>query len=438
MIVRKPKVCKPANAPTVPTAAPQRSKPTAAPSRSKPNVRLGGLDVEFRAKVGESLWCVARAPSGLLAAATAEGVVVFVDGARGAIRARSEATGEPPNAMAFTGDSRFLLCCADDGCARALDAANGGVIFEHTVAEEPVAGKRPRVVAADHCIALADALVAAAGRLIHACAVPSGTLEHALSADAPVRALRGAAPGAAPGWAYAAAYTGGVLLVSRGGEIVRELQSERPLRSLATSERWLAAAAFDGTVELWENVAEPAASPDGGAGHQLQAHCGSDAEALCWSADGGGLALSGKSAAVFDFTGANPPHPYRRAAGARGEPDPLPRVCMDDKHARWVAWAPHSEPRGAATTLATASSDGTVRVWQPRGTPLRKGGKGDPAQPERMKPQFYTFLKRDAAHPSGDAVGVSALVWLGEEVVAVGYETGDIVAWRLGGAAEEE
>ena len=48
MIVRKPKVCKPANAPTVPTAAPQRSKPAAAPSRSKPNVRLGGLDEALR------------------------------------------------------------------------------------------------------------------------------------------------------------------------------------------------------------------------------------------------------------------------------------------------------------------------------------------------------------------------------------------------------
>ena len=428
-IFRRPKLCQRANAP---------AEPTAAPSRSTLKVRLGGLEVAFHATVGESLWCVAKAPSSLLlAAATAEGVVAFVDGANGAIRARSEATYEPPNAMAFTDDSRFLACCADDGCARVLDAASGSLIFEHVVAEDLGSGKRPRAVAADHCIALSDALVAAAGRLIHVCAVPEGKLEHALSAAAPVRALRGAAPGAAPSWAYAAAYTGGVLLVSRSGEIVRALTSERPLRSLAASERWLAAAAFDGTVELWD-VAEPAAAaaPQGdGAGHRLQAHCGSDAEALCWSADGGSLAVSGKSAAVFDFTGANPPHPYRRAAGARGEPDPLPRVCMDDAHARWVAWAPHSEPRGVTTTLATASSDGTVRMWQPRGTPLRKGGKGDPAQPERMKPQFYTFLKHDAAHPSGDAIGVSALVWLGEEIVAVGYETGDIVAFA--GAAGE-
>ena len=33
---------------------------------------------------------------------------------------------------------------------------------------------------------------------------------------------------------------------------------------------------------------------------------------------------------VFDFTGANPPHPYRKGSGAMGQPDPVPRVCMAD------------------------------------------------------------------------------------------------------------
>ena len=48
-----------------------------------------------------------------------------------------------------------------------------------------------------------------------------------------------------------------------------------------------------------------------------------------------------------------------------------------------------------------------------------------------MKPQLYTFLQHDAAHPSGDAVRACALVWLGADVVAVGFATGDLVAWRV-------
>ena len=38
-----------------------------------------------------------------------------------------------------------------------------------------------------------------------------------------------------------------------------------------------------------------------------------------------------------------------------------------------------------------------------------KGGKGDPSKPQLMKPQFYTFLQADAAHPSGDAVRACGL-----------------------------
>jgi hypothetical protein len=70
-------------------------------------------------------------------------------------------------------------------------------------------------------------------------------------------------------------------------------------------------------------------------------------------------------------------------------------------------------------------------VWRPRGLPLRRGGKGDPSKPQLMKPQLYTFLQHDAAHPSADEVRACSLMWLGEDVVVVGYATGELVAWRV-------
>ena len=131
--------------------------------------------------------------------------------------------------------------------------------------------------------------------------------------------------------------------------------------------------------------ATPAAVAAAGlAPHRLQSYAGSDGEVLHWSPDGGGIAVSGARAAVFDFTGANPPHPYRKGSGAMGQPDPVPRVCMAEAPVQAVAWAPlgaGEEDGGvhAAATLATLGSDGGVRVWRPRGLPLRRGGKRDPS-----------------------------------------------------------
>ena len=59
-------------------------------------------------------------------------------------------------------------------------------------------------------------------------------------------------------------------------------------------------------------------------------------------------------------------------------------------------------------------------------------------EPQMMKPQFYTFVNHDATHPSGEAVKACALMWLQEDVVAVGYFTGEIVAWRVGGGGPAE
>ena len=67
---------------------------------------------------------------------------------------------------------------------------------------------------------------------------------------------------------------------------------------------------------------------------------------------------------------------------------------------------------------------------RPRGR-LRKGGQGRADRPETMRPQFFAFPKRDAAHPSGDAAAPAALAWLGDGTVAACYEAGDVVAWRL-------
>ena len=59
-----------------------------------------------------------------------------------------------------------------------------------------------------------------AGSSVDTCAVPAGRL---VVADAPVRALCRA---------YATAHQGGVLLVSRAGEVALRLASGRTLRSL--------------------------------------------------------------------------------------------------------------------------------------------------------------------------------------------------------------
>ena len=420
---------------------PSRRAPS--PSEAQPSVRKGGLEPIFKVKVGEHLACVAVAPDRLsLAAATGTGAVVFIDAADGATRARFEGAGaeEAPNALAFGSDSRWVVAAYDDGYARVAAADSGTLLVEHAVAEAPTEGKRARRCAADHVVTLASAFasssrlafVAAAGRLVHAVAVPGGALEHALVAEKPVRGLCVPPPGGAQAWAYAASHQGGVLLVSRRGEVVRRLSSDEPLRAVAAFGRWLAAAAFDGSVELWDVAASSgkAAGP-GGSDHLLRTSCGSDGEALAWAADGSGLAVSGKRAAIYDFTGLNPAHPYRRGDGAPGAPDPVPIVCMDDGHHERVAWAPHARGRGAATTLATLGRDGALRLWQPRGRPLRKGGNGNPAQPERMKPQFYTFVKLDAAHPTGAAVRARGLDWLSETAVVAGFANGDVVAWRL-------
>ena len=52
----------------------------------------------------------------------------------------------------------------------------------------------------------------------------------------------------------------------------------------------------------------------------------------------------------------------------------------------------------------------------------------------RDKPRrdrFYTFPRQDAAHPTGAAIEPAALLWLREDALAVGYSTGEIVAWRV-------
>lgn len=400
----------------VPSSKAEAPAAPAAPSR--PVLRLGGLDVAWRVSLGRIRCAAVR--DGRLAAATDDGAVVFLD-AGGAVAARSAPVEDSEaNDVALGADGSWAVACYDDGYARVASARDGALLLEHAVAAPAAAGKRQRRVAATRVLALPrNRFAAAAGRLVHAVDARSGALAHAVACDAPVRGLC-AAPPAVQSWAYGCSHGGGVVLVADDGSVAARLASARPLRALAASATWLAAATFDGAVELWD-AAAPGGEPDGAVA--LRSSCGCDGAHCAWSGLGD-LAVSGARAAVFDFSGDAPHHPYRRGpAPAPGEPDPVPRVCMAEGPAVRVAWGP-----GGA--LATAAADGVVRVWRPRGR-LRKGGQGRADRPETMRPQFFAFPKRDAAHPSGDAAAPAALAWLGDGTVAACYEAGDVVAWRL-------
>lgn len=415
--------------------------PSSAPS-ARPTALKGGLDVLFHVQLGEHLERATLSPCRqIYAAASIAGSIILVEMTHGTVLRRSEEPlgGEPPNALAWSLDSTWLVGCSDDGHARVVSVSSGAVVCSHAVSEEPEPGKRRRCVACENVVAIADsAFVAAAGTLVHACEVPSGRLRHTLSTGAPVRGLCRSPSGLMAHWAYAAAYKGGVVLVSSGGAVVCQLSVRGHPRSLSVSDQWLAVAAFDGSIALWDVAKRAEAERPGEAERTCNAFCGTDGAALEWSTDGGGLAASGKRVAVIDFTGRHaPPHPYASAAfaaasyqGRPGEPDPVPRVCMGGEDALFMAWAPPAD-NAAATTLATAREDGVVQLWRPWEQPLRKGGVGNPDRPQLMKPQFYTFLKADATHPSGDASQPCGVAWLDERRVAVCYEQGDLVARTL-------
>lgn len=419
-------------APAVQNAfAPQRASSSEAPPQ--PVSTKGGLEVIFQAQFEVGLHSAVKMPHGpLLVAATADGSVKFVDSSDGSVVARSDDVhDDPPNVIVCA--SQWVLYCTDDASVQAI-SIDGAVMHQHTVVEPAQDGKRQRCCPVDHAVVLDDhAYVAAAGRLVHACRV-DGNLEHTVNLESPVRAMC-AAPSSDESmsmWAYAIACSGGVQLISRAGEMMRQLDSQRMLLSLSASGPCLAAGAMDGTIELWDLV-----TPRHGNSTchwALRGYCGSDGNGLAWRADGGGLTITGKRAAVFDFTGANPHHPYRNKdlpPAEPGQPDVVPRVGMSDP-AKFVAWAPRaSESPTHPTEMATLDGLGVVRLWNPHGMPMRKGGNGNPSQPQLMKPQFYIFPKHDATHPSGEAKEACALMWLREGVVAVGYFSGEIVAWRI-------
>ena len=430
----------------------------------------GGLTPLWVAKLGNGL-CSAVVGGDLVAAATANGVA-FLNSADGAVASKCDDDGldDVPNVLAFASKGH-VIHCGDDGCVRVVSVA-GALVQMHEIKEPAAEGKRPRTAPIDHAVALSGAgFAAAAGRVVHSCRMTEASakerapfaLEHALQLEAPVRAMCAAPPGE-ESWAYAIAFSSFVQLVASGaGEVVGRLSSERLLKSLSPAGHWLAAAATDGTVDLWDIAGEadlasladdPSTIAPRPADHVLRAYCGSDGAAIGWRSDGGAFAISGKRAAVFDFTGANNPHPYRPkgvAPTAPGQPDTVPRICMSDAVSR-VAWAPPKRRLAGASSgigatlaalndalaenlnsseLATVSDDGVVRLWDPHSPPLRKGGNGNPAEPHKMKPQFYTFTTHDAAHPSEEAKKPAALVWLRADAVAVGYFCGDVVAWRV-------
>ena len=267
-------------------AAFSQSKSLAAPSApARPTVTKGGLDALFHVQLGEPLESAAASPCGKTLAISATGSVVLLD-SHGTIIRRSDAVGEdPPNVIAWSSDSRWVGCCSDDGYARIVAVESGALAIEHLIAEEPAPGKRTRCVPSEHCLFVggtssasgATSFVGAAGPLIHACEVPGGKLVYSVSTDAPVRAMCRSPPSLVALWAVAAAYKGGVLLVSASGDSISKLSSRGHPRSLATSHQWLASATFDGTVELWD-VAKRAASSErpSEADKTYKTFCGSD------------------------------------------------------------------------------------------------------------------------------------------------------------------
>eukprot|EP00966_Prymnesium_polylepis_P302574 6990112-Prymnesium_polylepis.1 len=269
--------------PAVRKAFASRPQPQASCARppTEPKAVKGGLDVLYHVQLGDHLENAAVSSCGrMLAAATAGASVLFVDAKDGTVSGRCDTLGEDsPNAIAWSADSSWIVCCSDDGCARVISVDSGALVLEHLIAEEPEPGKRKRCVPSEQAIVLDGAsFVAAAGHLIHTCGVPDGRLRSSLSADAPVRGLCRSPPSLMGHWAYAAAYKGGVLLVSPSGDGISKLSSRGHLRSLAMSDQWLAAAAFDGSIELWD-VAKRAATTSQRrreADKTTKAFCGSD------------------------------------------------------------------------------------------------------------------------------------------------------------------
>ena len=225
-----------------------QSSQTASATTAAPSVAKGGLESIFHTKFDTGLYSAVKADAiPLVAAALADGCVVFVDATDGRVVARCDELldSDPPNVMVFA-SSQWLVHCSDDANVRCLSTM-GELVHTHAVAEPAQDGKRPRSVAVDHATVLdgGAAYVAAAGRLIHACRVPEGDLEHAVQLASPVRALC-AAPQSGPSqqWSYAVAMAEGVRLISRAGESVRELTSKRIVRSLSAYGPWLAAGTF--------------------------------------------------------------------------------------------------------------------------------------------------------------------------------------------------
>ena len=223
------------------------SRPAAA---GPPTASKGGLEVLFHTHLDVGLHEAVKMPQGtLIAAATADGSVAFVDGSDGRVVARcDEVHDDPPNVMPC--GAKWLAYCTDDAGVTMI-SISGEIMHRHTVAEPAEDGKRQRCSPIDHAMTVLDgtAYVAAAGRLLHVCKAPEGDHEHPLRLESPVRALC-AAPAGEPQWAYAVACADGVRLVSRAGEPVRMLSSARIIRSLGASGPWLAAAGMDGTVEM--------------------------------------------------------------------------------------------------------------------------------------------------------------------------------------------
>jgi WD40 repeat protein len=347
-------------------------RPTANPDRNITGDRVAdGWALEWTLVAHERpVWCVAFSPDGKLLATGAGGTadnpgeLILWDATSGKVRARS-ATEKSVRAVAFSPDGKTLATAEFDNAARLWDSA---------------AGKARAVLPHD------DGVYAVAFS-------PDGTLLATACWDKRVRL-----------WSVA----------DQGPKVVRELAGHADeVYSVAFSPdgRWLASAAGDGVVRLWDlptgkelrslkahdGVVEYVAfSPDG----KLLASAGWDKVVRLWDAQTGKevALLRGHTQQALCVAFSPDGRVLASSSGRWGdrkyEPGPGEVILWDLASGRMLATLKGHTDRvfGVAfspdgTRLATASWDGTVKLWlvsrrvPAAGGPIR--GEGTPGNVER-------------------------------------------------------
>ena len=133
------------------------AKPKPQQESERPSVGKGLLAPLYHAKFDAGLCSAVKMPDDhdgqVIAAALADGSLVFVDGTSGRVMAKCDFVNEdPPNVLLFAGTKHVVHCC-DDACVRVI-SLDGEIVYTHAVTEPAQDGKRPRCYSIDHAAAL--------------------------------------------------------------------------------------------------------------------------------------------------------------------------------------------------------------------------------------------------------------------------------------------